>query len=497
MEKPILSKSTFIRGLQCEKSLYLYKHDYNLRDEISPKQQAIFDQGNKVGLLAQELFPNGVDASSSSHFKMQESVFKTDEFIKRGESIIYEATFQFNGVLGALDILVKEADGWKAYEVKSSTSVSDTYIYDAAIQYYTIVNSGVDLKDISIVYINNQYVKSGVINIHELFTIESVFDKVQEVIPNIPNQVGNLKQVIRQETIPNIDIGAHCDSPYSCDFKGHCWKHIPEYSIFDIANLWTSKKFQLYEKGITTFDQIDLTDNPLNKPQLLQVISELDNTEHIDKKNISAFIKDLSYPLFFLDFETMGSAIPIYDNTRPYQQFVFQYSLHTLSDENGVLEHHEYLAETTTNEDPRTGFVKQLIDDCDISGDILVYNIGFERGKLKDLITVYPQYTNEINNIIDRLKDLMIPFQKRWYYTPEMKGSYSIKYVLPALVPDLSYQELNIKEGGTASTVFAQMASGEYHGDYEKTRKDLLEYCKLDTYAMVKIFEVLDKIYEI
>ncbi|RBP32788.1 putative RecB family nuclease [Oceanihabitans sediminis] len=494
MQKPILSKSTFIRGLQCEKSLYLYKHHYKLKDETPAQLQAIFNQGTNVGLLAQDLFPNGMDASPPDHFKMQESVFKTQDFIANGETIIYEATFQYNGVLAALDILVKEADGWKAYEVKSSTSVSDTYIYDAAIQYYTIVNSGIDLKDISIVYINNQYVKNGHISINDLFTIESVFERVQEILPNIPNQIENLKRVIKQEEIPSIDIGAHCDSPYSCDFKGHCWKHIPEYSIFDISNLWASKKFQLYEKGITTFDQIDLDNNPLNSNQLLQVTSELNNTKHIDKKNISAFLNDLTYPIYFLDFETMGSAIPVYDNTRPYQQFVFQYSLHILPEEDGVLKHYEYLAETTTNTDPRIGFVKQLITDCGTSGDILVYNIGFERGKLNDLIELFPQYTNEINNIINRLKDLMIPFQKRWYYTPEMKGSYSIKYVLPALVPELSYQDLEIKEGGTASNIFAEMVSGTFTGDYEKTRKDLLEYCKLDTYAMVKIYEVLTKV---
>ncbi|GGG51725.1 DUF2779 domain-containing protein [Bizionia arctica] len=494
MQKPILSKSTFIRGLQCEKSLYLYKHHYNLKDETPAQLQAIFNQGNNVGILAQELFPNGVDASPPNHFKMQESVFKTQDFIANGETIIYEATFQFNGVLAALDILVKHEDGWKAYEVKSSTSVSDTYVIDAAIQFYTIVNSGIDLKDISIVHINNQYVKNGEIDIQQLFTIESVYDRVLEVIPNIPNQVENLKQVIKQESIPNIDIGEHCNTPYSCDFKGHCWKHIPENSIFDISNLWASKKFQLYDKGITTFNQIDLDNNSLNANQQLQVTSELNNTTYIDRDKIATFIKDLSYPLYFLDFETMGSAIPIYDSTRPYQQFVFQYSLHVQLKVNDEVTHLEYLAETTTNEDPRIGFVKQLINDCGTTGDILVYNIGFERGKLNDLIDFFPQHTNELNNIINRLKDLMIPFQKRWYYTPEMKGSYSIKYVLPALVPELSYQDLEIKEGGTASTVFAQMASGQFPGDYEKTRTDLLEYCKLDTYAMVKIYEVLKTI---
>ena len=160
----------------------------------------------------------------------------------------------------------------------------------------------------------------------------------------------------------------------------------------------------------------------------------------IDRNNISAFLRDLNYPLYFLDFETMGTAIPIFDNSKPYQQLVFQYSLHIQNEDNEVT-HHEYLAEANPNKDPREAFIKQLITDCGDSGDIIVYNIGFERGKLNDLITVYPQYENEINQIIGRLVDLMIPFQKKWYYTPEMKGSYSIKAVLPALVPELSYQD--------------------------------------------------------
>ena len=490
MEKYALSKSTFIRGLQCEKSLYLYKHHYNLKDAISPQLQAIFNQGNNVGGLAQDLFPNGVDASPLSHFKIQESVFKTREFIENGESIIYEATFQFNGVLAALHILVKDNDGWKAFEVKSSTSISDTYIKDAAIQYYTIVNSGIELKDISIVYINNQYVKNGNVNIHELFTIESVYDRVQEIIPNIPNQVEVFKQVISKDSIPNIKIGNHCSTPYNCDFKGHCWKHIPDYTVFDISNLWTSKKFDLYNAGIVTLDQIDLDNNPLNANQLLQVTSELNNIIHIDKNKISEFLNDLKYPLNFLDFETMGFAVPIYDNSRPYQQLVFQYSLH-IQDLDGKVSHCEYLAKVNPCIDPREAFIRQLIKDCDDTGDILVYNIGFERSKLNDLISVYPQFECDINKIISRLKDLMIPFQKKWYYTPEMKGSYSIKAVLPAIVPELSYQDLEIKEGGTASTTFAQMVSGEFDGDYEKTRHALLEYCKLDTFAMVEIYRVL------
>ena len=493
MNKPILSKSTFIRGLQCEKSLYLYKHNYNLRDEISAQTQAVFDQGTNVGLLAQGLFPGGVDASPTDYFKMQESVFKTQEYIRKGETIIYEATFQYNDVIAAIDILVKDDKGWKAYEVKSSTEVKPVNINDAAIQFYTIINSGIDLKDISIVHINNQYVKNGDIDVKQLFAIESVYNDAQEVLSDIPDQIERFKHVINQDSVPDIDIGPQCFDPYNCDFMGHCWKYIPDNSIFNISRLNAKKKFELYENGIISFDEIDLEDNPLNGNQILQVTSELNNTTHIDTENIRQFLSELYYPLYYLDFETINPGVPVYNNSRPYQQLVFQYSLHIQNNVGGEVTHREYLAEANPNVDPRDNFVKQLIDDCGTSGDILVYNIGFEKGKLNDLLELYPEHQNQLNNIIDRLKDLMVPFKKKWYYMPEMRGSYSIKAVLPALVPELSYKDLEIQEGGTASNIFYQMVTGEFQGNIEQTRIDLLEYCKLDTYAMVKI---LEKLYE-
>jgi len=487
-----LSKSTFIRGLQCEKSLYLYKHHYKLKDPTPPSLQAVFDQGTNIGLLAQKLFPNGVDASPENHFKIFESVGKTLGFINQGNTVIYEATFLYNDVLAALDILVKDEEGWKAYEVKSSTKVSNTYIKDAAIQYYTIINSGVDLKDISIVHINNNYTREGELDIHQLFTIESVYDQVLDFLPLIPNEVRRLKNVIESPEVPNVDIGNHCSDPYDCDFRGTCWKHIPEYSVFNITRLNKDKKFDLYNQGVITLDDIDLSQTDLNSNQVLQVQSEINGTSHIDKEEIRNFTNGLNYPLYFLDFETIGPAVPKYNGSRPYQQLVFQYSLHIQETSISELVHREYLADPS--QDPRIGFIEQLIQDCGTSGDILVYNIGFERGKINDLIEVFPDHSNELNGIVNRLKDLMIPFQQKWYYTPEMRGSYSIKSVLPALVPELSYNDLEIKEGGTASNTFLSMVNATFEGDIEETRKQLLEYCKLDTFAMVKILEKLLKV---
>jgi hypothetical protein len=489
MKKHLLSKSTFMRGLQCEKSLYLNKHNRNLKDEIGAQQQAIFSQGTNVGELAQELFPGGVDCTPESYYDFQKAVIKTQEEIENGSTVIYEAAFQFEEVLVALDILVKDENGWKAYEVKSSTSVSDTYRMDASLQYYVIKNSGIDLQDISIVYINNQYVKNGKLSFKELFTIESVMEDVKERLVGIPNQIKALKTVLKKEKVPAMEIGAHCTSPYQCDFMGHCWKHVPDYSVFNISRLGASKKFELYEQGILEIKDVP-EDFALSENQRIQVEKEISQTTHIDKPNIETFLNELNYPLYFLDFETMGSAIPIYDDSRPYQQLVFQYSLHIQEKPGGDLIHKEYLA-VTDGSDPRLKFMEQLVQDCGTKGDVIVYNIGFEKGKLNELINTFPQYEKGLNNIVSRLKDLMIPFQSKWFYKPEMQGSYSIKKVLPALVPELSYNDLEIKEGGTASNVFTQMAAGTYVGDLEKSRKDLLDYCRLDTLAMVRIVEEL------
>jgi len=490
--KKLLSKSTFVRGLQCEKSLYLYKNHFNLKDTPSLSLKTIFEQGTSIGLLAQHLFPGGVDASTKSYININDSVKKTFDFINQGETTIYEATFIYNNVLAALDILVKKEDGWHAYEVKSSTRISSTYLNDAAIQYYTIINSGINLKDISIIYINKNYLMNENIDVSQLFNIESVYDKVLKLNDRIPKDVNRFKKVLMSSKAPNVDIGTHCSKPYECDFKGVCWNHIPDYSIFDISRLSTKKKFDLYKKGIVKIDQVDINKTPLNSDQLIQVQSDLNNKTYIETKKIKKFIKDLKYPLFYLDFETISSAIPMYKNTKPYQQLVFQYSLHVQKSINSKIVHSDYLA--NQNEDPRSQFIERLINDCGNYGDIIVYNISFERGKLKNLIKNFPKYSFQLTSIINRLKDLMLPFKNKWYYSPKMKGSYSIKYVLPALVPDLSYDNLDIKDGGTASNIFLSMVNGTFNGDVKETRKQLLEYCYMDTFAMVKILEKLIQI---
>jgi len=212
----------------------------------------------------------------------------------------------------------------------------------------------------------------------------------------------------------------------------------------------------------------------------------------INKEAIANFLSDLNYPLFFMDFETFQPAIPLFDNSKPYQQIPFQYSIHIKEKNDGELKHFEFLAEP--GEDTRVKFIEGLLKDIERKGDVIVYNKAFEITRLKEIARDFPEYSEEIEKLILRIKDLMIPFQRKYYYAPEMKGSYSIKAVLPSLVPELSYDELKIKEGGLASITFESLQTETDMIIIVETSEQLLEYCKMDTLAMVKILEKLNEV---
>jgi hypothetical protein len=491
MASHLLSKSSFIKGLQCEKHLFLYKYHYGEMDEFSEMQKAIFHRGTDVGVLAQKLFPGGTEGTEGSPPAYKKGLKKTGELIQQGGKIIYEAAFQFNEVLSIADIVVKEKDKWDIYEVKSSTSISETYLNDAALQYYVISNSGIEINDFSIIYINNQYIRNGELDINELFTIQSVIDAILPQQNFVEENVERLRKVISKGEMPDIDIGEHCHNPYTCSFFNYCRKHITEDSIFDFSGMHLKKKYELYRDGIIKFD--DVTDDySLNKNNGIQLDVYKSGEPLVDKDAIANFLSDLEYPLYFMDFESFQPAVPLFDNSKPYQQIAFQYSIHLKEKKDGKLKHFEFLAEP--GEDPRIKFIEGLLNDIKGKGDIVVYNKSFEITRLKEIARDFPQYADEIEKFILRIKDLMIPFQRKYYYAPEMKGSYSIKAVLPSLVPELSYDELEINEGGLASITFESLQTETDMMIIAETREQLLEYCKLDTLAMVKILEKLEMI---
>lgn len=489
-----LSKSLYTRGLQCQKSLWLKKYKKEVLTPPDSKAEAIFQNGNEVGDLACKLFPNGVEIPYENT-TFQDKIILTQDYINQGIENIYEATFEFDGILVMIDILNINDNKVVINEVKSSTEVKDVYLHDASIQYYVLNGLGYEISQVNIIHINNQYVRDDELDINQLFCIVDVTYEVKELQANIKNNLDIFRKTLSNDNEPNIDIGTHCNAPYSCDAIDYCWKHIPKYSIFDISRLQSKKKFELYKNGILEFSQIkDI--NSFSVSQQIQIQSELENKTIINKEAIKEFVNTLTYPIYHLDFETFQQAIPEFKGLSPYQQIPFQYSLH-IEHKDGTLEHKEFLS--LDGIDPREQIALKLVEDIPTNVTVLAYNMGFEKGVIRKLANLFGEYTYDLMAIHDNCKDLMIPFQNKDYYHPNMKGSYSIKYVLPSLVPEFknAYKELDlIHNGGEAMEAFANLSKIEDIELKQRYRASLLEYCKLDTLAMVKVLEKLKEYFD-
>ncbi len=482
-----LSKSQFMKGLQCHKALWLYKNNPELRTPPDARQQAIFDMGSEVGLYARQLFPGGtaIEYEGSS---FAEKVQQTQELIQNGADTIYEATIAYDDIIVMVDILHKVKYGWEMYEVKSSTRLKDEHINDVSIQYYVLSGSGLPLTKAALVHINNQYVRQGDINIAKLFAVKKLTDEAKQNQEYVSKKLLAMRSML-QGPCPDISIGAQCSSPYDCDFSDYCWQHLPKYSVFDLRDRGIDKS-EYYSKGLIRFEDLNLDD--LNFKQRMQVDAELNDIETINHDEIEEFLDTLHFPQYFIDFETFMPSIPLYNGTHPYQQIPFQYSLHVLENDNAELKHYEFLS--VAGVDPRERIIQDLVTLIPDNACVITYNSSFERGRIEELAEAFPRYADKLMQIHDNIVDLMVPFRNRNYYTKEMQGSYSIKYVLPALVPELSYQGMVISDGGGAMNVYGGLHLIQDKKEVEKIRKDLLTYCKMDTLGMV---EILNKLKEV
>lgn len=485
---PYLSKSRFIKGLQCHKALWLQMHRPELKAEISEQQQAIFDTGTDVGQLAQQLFPGGVEVPYDG-LSIAEQIERTQQLIASGVETIFEASFSFNDVFVKADILHRVGDSWQLGEVKSSTKVKEVYLNDAAVQYQVITGCGIRLESTGLVLIDTSYVRQGDIEPQKLFIWIDVSGEVLDRQQAIAVEITNQKTMLMGPE-PCIDIGPHCSDPYECDFACHCWSHIPENSVFDFRDRGKPDSFELYRQGILRMK--DVPAELLGWRQRMQV-EYLDKPDFvIDSAAISEFLDSLNWPLSFLDFETTYmTPVPLFDGTRPYQAVPFQFSLHVQGSPGGVLRHDYFLAEENT--DPRPEFVKALLEAIPAGGDIVVWNRAFESRIINDLASAFPEQSPVLLALVDRMVDLMVPFRRREFYHGMMNGSYSIKAVLPALVPGFSYDELDIASGDVAADSWLQMINSSDSDERLKLYGNLLKYCERDTEAMVRILEIMQK----
>ena len=445
MEKHILSKSTFMYGCQCPLRLFMHKFKPELSNPEDEEQNTVFAAGTNIGLLAQGIFSGGINAEPPDSFSYHLSVAKTQQLIKEGVKIIYEAAFNYEGIMCAIDILKNENGKWYAYEVKNSTKVKLVHLMDAALQYFVITKSGLALEDFFITNLDNTYVKRGEIDLQKLFKHTSVLETIQDKQNFIETKVGELKAMLISKKQPVIAPGDHCFSPYDCNFTEHCWKGVEEETV-DYGKL------------------------------------------EIDKRAITEFINEFKYPLFYFDFETVAYPVPEYDESRPYQAVPFQYSLHVQRKKDSELEHLAFLGDGEN--DPREALIKELLAHLKTKGTILVWYKPFETTRLKELARDFPLYEAELNELQNRIIDLMVPFKKQYYTHPGFEGSASIKNVLPVLVPELSYGDLDVQDGMAASSMYGSIKN-ESPEIQKQQREALLAYCHLDTLAMVRILEKL------
>jgi len=489
------SKSKYTIAWQCPKALWLKKYKPEV-EEISDSVQTRMMAGNEVGDLAMGLFGNYVDVTEydGDRIDINKMLSRTKEEMRRGTDVICEASFIYDGLYCAVDILKKDDDGYAIYEVKSSTDANkDVYFADVAYQKYVLEHCGIKVTNTYVVVINNEYIYDGTLKLDEFFKITDVSEGVANQLLSVEPVLARAKQILESEQEPDIDIDIHCNDPYKCAFWKYCSRHLPTPSVFDLYRMSFKKALEYYKKGITSFEQLETDPKIKSLTQMKQIDFQLhDRGLYVDTAVIGQFLDKCKYPLYFLDFETEQPVIPKYIGTKPYQQIPFQYSLHYIEKEGGEVKHKEFLGNSV--DDPRRALAEQLCKDIPLNACTMVYNKVFECSRIAEMAEVFPDLSFHLLNISDNIIDLLEPFRQGGYYVKEMGGSFSIKSVLPAIFPDdpeLNYHNLeDVHHGGEAMALYPTIKDMSPE-KRERARRNLLKYCELDTYAMVKVWQKL------
>jgi len=488
---PYISKSKFLMGLQCPKLIWNVYNAKNLIPEPDATQEAAFAQGHQVGELAKQLYPGGIEVSTGTNDFDQ--VLQWSLEATKARKTLFEAGFAYGGGFARVDILSPAGkDAWDIIEVKSSTEVKDVNLLDLAFQVHVITGTGLKIRSCILAHISSDFVKSGTIDPHQFFVLEDVTSQISTLSRSIESKLDEMFGTIRLRQCPEIQIGPHCNNPYTCPLHDHCWGFLPEANVTTLYR-GSAKGFKLLSKGTTALADIP-DDFPLTDNQEIQRRTAQTGQPHIDKPAIKAFLSQLEYPVSYLDFETLGTAIPLFDGVRPYQQVPFQFSLHIVRSPGAEPEHHKFLAADAN--DPRPAFMRSLRDALPAEGSVVVYNASFELGRLKECSDLMPEFRPWVNSIKRRIVDLLLPFRGFRYYHPRQAGSASMKAVLPALTGK-GYDHLDIQDGTTASLQFMRaMFGGISAGEQAAIRQQLDDYCHLDTFGMVRIVAALDSLVE-
>ena len=475
-------------GVQCLKRLYLQVHQPELA--AAPDEVALdaLRQGREVGELARTAFSGGVMVEAAADTS-SDAIDRTQQLLADpGVPAIFEGTFAQGGILVRTDILARgPRENWQLLEVKSSTGVKEHHAYDVGIQQYVLSQSGVKTTP-CLIHLNRNYIYNG--REHEpdkLFTFEQMELEVAKLREALPALVRQQQAVLSRPDPPDIEPGPHCTDPVQCEFYDHCNQPLPDDHVSLLPSISSTRLSQLVAKGIGSIKDIP-EDFPLSERQQRAWRCVRTQTAWFGK-GLDAAIRHLSYPLFFMDFETLNPAIPRFAGMRPYDPIPFQWSVHRREAPGSPLTHHEFLA--LDSNDPRLSFLTSLLDLLGNEGHLIVYNRGFESQRLAELGRWLPDYAGQVAQIQSRLWDLLDVVRKNVYH-PKFRGSFSLKQVLPALIPDMTYEGMEVSEGTEAGLAWETMVRGQVdEQEKARLRNAILEYCRQDTLAMVCLLDFL------
>ena len=484
----LLSKSRYTQGWQCLKQLYLGVNDPKLATPFDPASQARLDQGTRLGELAQSRWPGGqlVDIHP---FKHDDAVRRTRELLADPDTpSLFEAGFTELGVRIRADVLERVGDGnsWDLIEVKTSTGEKPIHDADIAVQAAVIEAAGVNLRRKMLLVIDTSYVRGrGELDVNGLFRLIDRTEEVDGLQDDVNRRLGEMHRVVAEPEAPEIPIGPQCRNPYDCNFFDFCSRGRPNHWALELPGVTLTKLNKFTDAGYSDIADIPNAFSLTSRQQRVRDTVRTGQPWVSDR--LDEVLSTLESPIYYLDFETMIPAAPIYPGTGPYQQVPFQWSCH-IDIDDGQPRHQEFLADGSG--DPRRRLAEELIDCLGDSGSIVVYS-SFEATTLRKLAEQYSDLSEPLLAIVDRLWDLYSVINAH-YYHPNFHGSLSIKSVLPVMVPELTYDDLEIADGGTAAALFAEIEAANITGiERERVSIALREYCGQDTLAMVKILEKL------
>jgi hypothetical protein len=490
-----LSKSEYMMFLKHPAWLWLKKNQKHVLPPPDAALQALFDAGHNYERYAEQLFPDGVRLGFNNYGEYQTLPERTRAALAQGANTIFQGRFEHGRTTCIVDVLQRvEDDVFDLYEIKASTSVKADHIPDLAFQVSVLEGAGIKMRHAGIVHVDRDYVRRGNIDAQQLSKIEDVTDRVTERIAATQREIEQALEFMRLVAMPDLSPRQVASGAMAewMEIYRNVMGEPAKHSIYNLAGIKPNQVASFEDAGILTIDMIS-DDAELTERQARQVSVTRSGERSIDRAKVQGFLSGLSYPLYFLDYETFSDVIPPFEGLRPYQQVPFQYSLHIIPEPGAPVMHRECLHEEKSN--PVQSLLSQMRDDIGDDGSVLVWYEAFEKGRNRDMALMSPEDAPFLDALNERVVDLMVPFQSGWYVDKDFMGSASFKKVLPVLAPDLSYDGLPIANGEVAQRAWMDIfIRGKSQMDQDVVLEDLRRYCALDTLAMVRIFEELRNI---